>query len=96
MAEIVGVRFKRAGKVYYFDPKGIDLEANDYVIVETSRGLELGHVVIAPRQVVANEVTGPLKPIVRKAETEDIERSKELESKAVQRRLRKQSRELLN
>lgn len=82
MAEIVGVRFKRAGKVYYFDPKGIDLEANDYVIVETSRGLELGHVVIAPRQVVANEVTGPLKPIVRKAEAEDIERSKELESKA--------------
>jgi len=82
MAEIVGVRFKRAGKVYYFDPNGIDLEANDCVIVETSRGMELGHVVIAPRQVVANEVTGQLKPIARKAETEDIERSQELESKA--------------
>ncbi|MFC1912263.1 stage 0 sporulation family protein [Chloroflexota bacterium] len=82
MTEIVGVRFKRAGKVYYFDPNSIELEVNDCVIVETSRGLELGHVVITPRQVVANEVTGPLKPIARKAEIEDIERSQELESKA--------------
>jgi len=82
MAEIVGVRFKRAGKVYYFDPAGIELEVNDYVIVKTSRGLELGHVVIAPRQVLASEVSEPLKAVVRKAEPDDINRAEELDAKA--------------
>ena len=81
MAEIVGIRFKRAGKVYYFDPTGIDLEANDYVIVKTSRGLELGQVIISPKQVLASEVTMPLKPILRKAEAEDVKRAQEFESK---------------
>jgi len=81
MAEIVGIRFKRAGKVYYFDPAGIDLEANDYVIVKTSRGLELGQVIISPKQVLASEVTMPLKPILRKAEAEDVKRAHEFESK---------------
>lgn len=82
MADIVGIRFKRAGKVYYFDPAGIDLEVNDHVIVETSRGLELGRVVIAPQQVVASEETGSLKPIVRKAEPDDVKQAEELESKS--------------
>ncbi len=81
MAEIVGIRFKKAGKVYYFDPVGIDLEVNDYVIVQTARGLEMGYVVIAPRQVLVNEVTTPLKPVVRKAEPEDIRHAQELENK---------------
>lgn len=81
MAEIVGVRFKRAGKLYYFDPAGIDLEVNDYVVVETTRGLELGHVVISPKQVLASEVAQPLKSVVRKAEPEDIERTQELAAK---------------
>lgn len=81
MAEIVGVRFKRAGRVYYFDPAGIDLEVNDYVVVKTMRGLELGWVVIAPKQVLANEVQEPLKPVVRKAEEDDIGRSREIETK---------------
>ena len=63
MAEIVGVRFRTAGKVYYFDPVGIDLAINDYVVVETGRGPELGRVVIAPGQVVANETKGPLNPM---------------------------------
>ena len=81
MTEIVGIRFKKAGKVYYFDPAGIDLEANDYVVVKTTRGLELGYVIIAPRQVLVNEVTTPLKPVVRKAEPEDIRRAQELEEK---------------
>jgi cell fate regulator YaaT (PSP1 superfamily) len=78
MAEIVGVRFKRAGKVYYFDPADIDLEVNDYVVVKTSRGLELGQVVISPKQVLANDVTTPLKSVVRKAEPEDIKHAEEL------------------
>jgi cell fate regulator YaaT (PSP1 superfamily) len=81
MAEIVGIRFKKAGKVYYFDPAGIDLEVNDCVVVKTTRGLELGYVVIAPRQVLVNEVTTPLKPVVRKAEPEDVRRAQELEEK---------------
>ena len=81
MAEIVGVRFKRAGRVYYFAPSGIDLEVNDYVVVNTARGLEMGHVVIAPKQVLASELTEPLKPVVRKAEPEDVERVQELEHK---------------
>ena len=81
MPEIVGVRFKRAGRVYYFDPAGIDLKANDHVVVQTIRGLELGHVVIAPKQVLASEVTGKLKPIVRKAEEDDIEHAQKLADK---------------
>ncbi len=81
MADIVGVRFKRAGKVYYFDPAGIDLEVNDHVVVETTRGAELGHVVIAPGQVLANEAGKPLKPVLRKADPDDIMRAQELEIK---------------
>jgi cell fate regulator YaaT (PSP1 superfamily) len=81
MAEIVGVRFKRAGKVYYFAPAGIGLEVNDQVVVETTRGLEMGQVAIAPKQVLASEVQEPLKPVVRKASPEDIQRCQELEAK---------------
>jgi len=82
MADIVGVRFRRAGKVYYFDPSGIELEVNDHVIVKTSRGMEIGQVVIAPRQVVASEITEPLRPVVRKAEPEDVESAEELDAKS--------------
>jgi len=82
MADIVGVRFRRAGKVYYFDPTGIDLEVGEYVIVKTSRGMELGQIVIAPRQVVASEITEPLRPVVRRAESEDVQRAEELDAKS--------------
>jgi len=81
MADIVGVRFKRAGKIYYFDPAGIELEVGDYVVVKTTRGQELGRVVIAPGQVVSGEVNKELKPVVRKAEPEDMEQAEELEAK---------------
>lgn len=81
MAEIVGIRFKRAGRVYYFDPAGIDLKINDCVVVETSHGVELGKVVIAPRTVAEGEVTEPLKPVTRKATPEDIKRVEDLQSK---------------
>ncbi|MFC1967067.1 stage 0 sporulation family protein [Chloroflexota bacterium] len=84
MAEIVGVRFKRAGRVYYFDPAGIELDVEDCVIVNTSRGIELGRVVIAPRQLADSEIKEPLKPVERKAEEEDIERIGELEAKAAE------------
>ena len=81
MVEIVGVRFKRAGRVYYFDPAGIDLEVYDSVVVKTTRGLELGRVAIAPKQILASEMTGPLKPVLRKAEPEDTEHAQEFDSK---------------
>jgi len=81
MAEIVGVRFKRAGKIYYFDPAGIELEVGDYVVVKTTRGQELGRVVIAPAQVAEDEVPQELKTVVRKAEAEDLEQAEELEAK---------------
>jgi cell fate regulator YaaT (PSP1 superfamily) len=81
MAEkIVGIRFRTAGKVYYFDPADLELEVNDHVVVETSRGTELGKVVIAPRQLQANEVNEPLKPVTRKADPEDVSRVQELEA----------------
>jgi len=86
MSEVVGVRFKQAGRVYYFDPAGIELEPNDYVIVETAHGQDLGKVVIAPKQVLASEITQPLKPVVRKASPEDLEqaqREREKEKEAL-------------
>ncbi|MFC2013396.1 stage 0 sporulation family protein [Chloroflexota bacterium] len=81
MAEIVGIRFKKACRIYYFDPAGIDLEGNDYVVVKTTRGLEMGQVVIAPKQVLASEVIEPLKPVLRKAEPEDTQHAQEFEEK---------------
>jgi cell fate regulator YaaT (PSP1 superfamily) len=84
MANIVGVRFKKVGRVYYFDPADIDPEVNDYVVVKTTRGLELAQVVIAPRQVLDSEVSEPLKPLIRKAEADDIKHHQELEAKSVE------------
>lgn len=81
MTEILGVRFKRAGKVYYFDAAGIELEVGDYVVVKTARGLEMGSVTIAPRQVLADEATTELKPVLRKAEPDDIEQAQEFAAK---------------
>ncbi|MCR5144521.1 MAG: stage 0 sporulation family protein [Lachnospiraceae bacterium] len=75
MTKIVGVRFRGAGKVYYFGPKDFQLKLNDQVIVETARGLEIGTVAMAPREVEDEEITQPLKDIKRVASQEDIEKS---------------------
>jgi cell fate regulator YaaT (PSP1 superfamily) len=75
MPEIVGVRFHQAGRVYYFDASGIPLEVNDDVVVETNRGHELGKVAISPKQILLSEITEPLKPVIRKAQAEDIEKA---------------------
>ncbi len=86
MFEIVGVRFKTAGKIYYFDPTEIELRVGDHVIVETARGLEVGRVAISPREADASDVTRPLKPVVRVAEQDEIDhavRSEAKEGKAV-------------
>lgn len=72
MPDVVGVRFKRAGRVYYFDPGELDLCPNEMVVVETARGTEVGRVVIGRRQVVESEITEPLKPVLRRADQEDL------------------------
>ncbi|MBR5869801.1 MAG: stage 0 sporulation family protein [Clostridia bacterium] len=69
--EIVGVRFKPAGKVYYFDPDGASYRENDEVIVETARGIEFGFAVTANRTVIASDIVSPLKKILRMATAED-------------------------
>ncbi len=71
MAEIIGVRFKEVGKIYYFDPDGVTAKNGDQVIVETSRGVECGIVAIANRQVDDDSVIKPLKKVVRLASAED-------------------------
>ena len=77
MVKVVGVRFKKAGKIYYFDPDKINIETNDFVIVETARGLEFGLVAVGPKEVDEDEIIQPLKPVLRIAEDEDFEIHKE-------------------
>jgi cell fate regulator YaaT (PSP1 superfamily) len=84
MANIVGVRYKPAGRIYYFDPGDSELSVGESVVVETSRGNELGQVVIAPTQIADDEITQPLKPVVRKADEEDMEQIRQLRDKEPQ------------
>ncbi len=81
MSEIVGIRFKTAGKVYYFDPTDIELEVGDHVIVETTRGPEVGRVATAPREAEASDAVRPLKSVVRMAEPEEIDHAARFEVK---------------
>ncbi|WP_314730003.1 stage 0 sporulation family protein [Peptostreptococcus stomatis] len=73
MVKIVGVRFKPAGKIYYFDPGDLKIETGNDVIVETARGLEYGMVVIRPKLVKEEDLISPLKPIIRIASDDDAE-----------------------
>lgn len=85
-AEIVGIRFRKAGKIYYFSPIGISFSQGDGVIVETVRGIEYGTVAIPNRNVPESELVQPLKPVIRKATEEDTkhdERNRDLEQAAV-------------
>ncbi len=88
MPEVAGVRFHRGGRVYYFDPAGLPLKANDEVVVETARGLEMAQVVIAPHQVVESELTEPLKPVLRRATAEDIQQRAQLREAETEARRR--------
>ncbi len=72
MAEVIGVRFKEVGKIYYFDPKGNTLKSGDKVIVETARGIECGVVALANKDVPEEEIFRPLKPLIRKANDNDL------------------------
>ncbi len=73
MYQVVGVRFKRVGKIYYFDPQDLPVQKNRFVIVETSRGIEYGEVVIPPKEVGENDVVLPLKKVLRVATEQDRE-----------------------
>jgi len=81
--KIVGIRFRQAGKVYNFDPPETELEVNDYVVAETEHGLKIGWVVIPPKQI-DSEPTEPLKPVLRKASTEDFQQQEKGEEKEEQ------------
>ncbi len=77
MTNIIGVRFKNMGKIYYFDAAGYTLEKGQYVVVETSRGLECGEVAMANRDMADEELVQPLRPVVRPATEDDVKRAKE-------------------
>src|SRR5579871_1467622 len=78
----VGVAFKRVAKSYWFDPGALDLQEEDRVVVETTRGAELGTVKIGPRQVVEQEIQAPLKRVLRQAERADLEQERRNREKA--------------
>lgn len=71
MIKIIGVRFRKAGKIYYFDPSNMDIITGNHVIVETARGIEYGLVVIPPSEVEDKKVVQPLKPVIRVAVEND-------------------------
>jgi cell fate regulator YaaT (PSP1 superfamily) len=79
--EIIGVRFNRAGKIYYFSPSGSKLNAGDKVVVETVRGLEMGTVVFGNREAEKSEIEKPLKSIARRASNDDISKAAHFKGK---------------
>jgi len=85
MIKVIGVRFRTAGKVYFFDPVDYDIKRGDHVIVETARGVEFGTVVGDPKEVEDDKVVQPLKPVLRIATQKDVEQeaaNKEKEKEA--------------
>ncbi len=84
MAEIVGIRFKDVGKIYYFDPNGAKFNKGDFAIVETVRGVECGEVAIENKDVEESEIVKPLKKIVRPASADDIKKYEENKKKEIE------------
>ena len=81
MVKVIGVRFRRVGKIYYFDPLDMDIKQGDHVIVETARGVEYGYVVLGIREVAEDKVILPLKPVLRIATPKDDEQELNNKSK---------------
>lgn len=84
MVTVIGVRFRKAGKIYYFDPAHYEINKGDHVIVETARGVEYGTVVLNPRRIEKDKVTSPLKQVIRVATWDDDiteEKNREKEKK---------------
>ena len=84
MVEVVGVRFKDVGKIYYFDPDGLEIEEGTNVIVETARGMEYGNIAIANRNIKEEEIVQPLKKIIRLADRDDNRKNKENKKREVE------------
>ena len=92
MIKVIGVRFKKAGKIYYFDPLNLKINKGDYVVVETARGIEFGECVIGIKEISESDIISPLKSVLRIATKEDIEKhfqNKEKEKDAFNICLRK-------
>lgn len=100
MTKVIGVRFRTAGKIYFFDPLGFDIKRDDHVIVETARGIEFGTVVSGVTEVDDSRVVQPLKPVIRIANQRDMEqeadnKQKEREAfKICQEKIRKHELEM--
>ena len=71
--KVIGVRFRTAGKIYYFSPQEFSIKRGDHVIVETARGIEFGTVVMPPTEMEGSKVIQPLKPVLRLAAEKDLE-----------------------
>jgi cell fate regulator YaaT (PSP1 superfamily) len=85
MIKVVGVRFRNAGKIYYFGPENLELAAGTHVIVETARGVEMGTVMVGPKEVAEEDVIQPLKPVIRiatEADEKTVEKNREKEKEA--------------
>ena len=85
MVTIIGVRFRKAGKIYYFSPAKYHIKKGDHVIVETARGVEFGSVVLGPKKIPDDEIVQPLKPVIRVATKADFateEKNREKEKEA--------------
>lgn len=81
MVKVIGVRFRQAGKIYYFSPGKLKIRTGDHVIVETARGLEYGYVVIGDKEVDDSKVVQPLKPVLRMATEQDTRQAEEIKRK---------------
>lgn len=73
MIKVIGVRFRTAGKIYFFDPVDFDIKRGEHVIVETARGIEYGTVVGDPKEIEEERVVSPLKSVLRVATKRDME-----------------------
>ncbi|MBS4803872.1 MAG: stage 0 sporulation family protein [Clostridium sp.] len=74
MIKVIGVRFKKAGKIYYFDPNGLNINKGNFVVVETARGIEFGECVIGIKEIPETDIVAPLKSVIRVATEEDVEK----------------------
>src|SRR4051794_36251650 len=86
MATPAGIRFRQAGKIFYYDAGDLELHSSAYVVVETAHGMAVGRVVIAPDQFVASDGINlsELKPIIRVATEEDVEKSEAMQARAIE------------
>ena len=84
MIKVIGVRFKKAGKIYYFSPADFDIKRGQYVIVETARGIEFGECVIGIKEISEDEIVSPLKCVIRIADEKDIMKHRENKAKEIE------------